>query len=195
MTKHHRDYFNRLASTWKVESADDEILFSYLASFDVKQDDHVLDIGCGTGRLTQLLRRMIGNDGRLVEADFAQDMLCAAKMAHPEAKYVCTDACSMAFVPATFDKIVCFATFPHIREPMMALQEMHRILKPSGRLLILHTCCSRRLNALHSKFDNIIAGDFLPRARELKLSLQRVNFENINIIENPQLYWVDARKA
>ena len=43
----------------------------------------------------------------------------------------------MPFPPNSFDFIVCQAAFKNFSEPVLALSEMHRVLKPGGKALIL----------------------------------------------------------
>jgi ubiquinone/menaquinone biosynthesis C-methylase UbiE len=47
------------------------------------------------------------------------------------------DAAAMPFADASFDFIVCRAAFKNFTEPMQALREMQRVLKPAGQALII----------------------------------------------------------
>lgn len=47
------------------------------------------------------------------------------------------DAAAMPFAADTFDFIVCRAAFKNFSDPIGALREMHRVLRPGGRALIL----------------------------------------------------------
>jgi ubiquinone/menaquinone biosynthesis C-methylase UbiE len=47
------------------------------------------------------------------------------------------DAANMPFDADSFDGIVCMAAFKNFTEPVRALNEMHRVLKPGGRALII----------------------------------------------------------
>ena len=47
------------------------------------------------------------------------------------------DAARMPFDPESFDFIVCRAAFKNFAAPVQALREMHRVLKPGGRALII----------------------------------------------------------
>jgi len=47
------------------------------------------------------------------------------------------DASNMPFDNDTFDFIVCTAAFKNFTKPIMALNEMYRVLKPNGKALII----------------------------------------------------------
>jgi SAM-dependent methyltransferase len=51
---------------------------------------------------------------------------------------VSTDAHCLPFRDAVFDAVVTFNTFEHLHDPCQAAREIHRVLRPGGRLL-LHT--------------------------------------------------------
>jgi ubiquinone/menaquinone biosynthesis C-methylase UbiE len=46
------------------------------------------------------------------------------------------DATALPFPPASFDLIVCQAAFKNFLDPVRALDEMHRVLRPGGRAVI-----------------------------------------------------------
>jgi ubiquinone/menaquinone biosynthesis C-methylase UbiE len=47
------------------------------------------------------------------------------------------DAAHMPFAPESFDFLLCRAAFKNFTEPLPALKEMYRVLKPGGRALII----------------------------------------------------------
>ena len=46
------------------------------------------------------------------------------------------DATEMPFADGSFDLLVCQAAFKNFRQPVTALNEMHRVLRPGGRAVI-----------------------------------------------------------
>jgi ubiquinone/menaquinone biosynthesis C-methylase UbiE len=70
----------------------------------------VLDVGCGTGSTTLATARLLGAKGRCIGIDISEPMIAAARArAEREstpASFICADAQSYAFEPATFDMII-----------------------------------------------------------------------------------------
>ncbi len=103
---------------------------------------HVLDIGCGTGDVSlDLLHRNAGVT--VTGIDLSEAMLARAVAKAERAglaarvSFQVGDATALAFEPETFDGIVCAFCFRNIAYRALALDEMRRVLRPGGRLVIL----------------------------------------------------------
>ena len=191
MSKEHRLYFNAIANSWHNKTSFDALL-KCMVQFGVSP----LDIGAGTGALSGPLLQL-NRSGRLVAADISEKMLGAVRNLQPAKRILsaCTDACCLAFADETFDKIVCYSTFPHIRHPQKALSEFYRVLKCGGRILIFHNCCSRKLNHYHAKIPLVVSFDKLPKSEYLRELMGGTGFVEIRTVEQPDLYWVEAGKV
>ena len=91
----------------------------------------VLDVGCGRGVLLGPLA------DRGFEAHGIELSAEAARGADPRAEIRITDRLSDAGYPdAHFDEIVIWHVLEHLSDPRATVEEMRRILKPSGRLIV-----------------------------------------------------------
>ena len=100
----------------------------------------ILDVGCGTGRLTAAIaERVSAPDGRAcrnVAIDRSAAMLREARahfggMIH----FAQADGASLPFRDAAFDAVLSTATFHWIDDHELLFSEIYRVLKPGGRLV------------------------------------------------------------
>ncbi len=196
-TLSHRDYFNQIAPRWNSIVSPEPRLLDYMKKFGVREGDRILDIGAGTGRLTNYLNLLAGSSGQVIAEDISDQMLKIARNSvhnNDNCNWVCADACFLPFKESFVDKIICYSVFPHIPQREQALREFYRVLNKTGKILVLHNCCSRKLNQFHAKIDSIVCHDHLPVSHELKKMLIHAGFSQIKIVENPGIYWVEAVK-
>lgn len=96
-----------------------------------------LDVACGSGKLTALLARIAGPNGRVVGLDFSARMLDVARHEHPGVEFLEGDALKLPFEDATFDASTIAFGLRNLAEPVRGLQEMLRVVKPKGRAVVL----------------------------------------------------------
>jgi SAM-dependent methyltransferase len=88
-----------------------------------------LDLGCGEGHNTRLVRRA---GGRLVGIDVAERFVVAAATADRASGHVVGDATRLPFADETFDFVTAFMSLMDVRDPDAALAEAVRVLRPGG---------------------------------------------------------------
>jgi ubiquinone/menaquinone biosynthesis C-methylase UbiE len=99
----------------------------------------VLGIAPGPGQLAIELARL--GTYRITGVDISRSFVRIAAenaaRAGVEVDFRQGDAAALPFSEDTFDFIVCRAAFKNFGDPLGALREMHRVLKPGGRALII----------------------------------------------------------
>jgi ubiquinone/menaquinone biosynthesis C-methylase UbiE len=100
----------------------------------------ILDIGCGTGRFAiEVLRRY--PDAQVFGLDLSSRMLDQCWQRFQEAggslQLVRGDSERLPFGDNSFDVVTCSHSFHHYPSQSRVLSEMHRVLKPGGRLMII----------------------------------------------------------
>jgi SAM-dependent methyltransferase len=105
--------------------------------------DVVLDVACGPGNTTRTMVERVGADGLAIGLDSAATMLAQAVRDTPDGSpvgYVRADAIELPFHDCTFDAVSCYGALYLMDDPITALQEMIRVLRPGGRIAVLTTC-------------------------------------------------------
>lgn len=94
----------------------------------------ILDIGCGTGFLTQQLQ-LLGGYQQLIALDIAQPMLQKARQRTSEpVSFVCGDAEFLPFQTGGVDGVFSSLALQWCQHLPAAIEGFRRILKPGGRL-------------------------------------------------------------
>ena len=101
-------------------------------------DEHVLDIGCGDGRLTAEIAHRLPN-GSVHGIDISASMINEAKSCFGEIKNLSFQQADI--VTWSSEKkcnvVVSFATFHWIKDQLQALQNIHHVLTAGGSLIII----------------------------------------------------------
>lgn len=93
-----------------------------LVDLDLSGRDDVLDVGCGTGELTRVLREE--SDARVVGLDADRDLLEHVDAADER---VLGDATTLPFRDDSFDLVVCQALLINLPDPIAAVEEFARV--------------------------------------------------------------------
>ncbi len=104
--------------------------------------DSVLDIACGTGEF----ERMVLSENptqQMVGIDISEEMVAIAHQklhSYANVSFQVSSAAALPFPGQSFDVIVSASAFHYFDDPVAALTEIKRVLKPSGKVVILDWC-------------------------------------------------------
>lgn len=99
--------------------------------------DRALDVCTGTGALAVELRRRVGPAGEVVGVDFTPRMIELAQRSRPGISFRVADACHLPFGDREFDAAAIAFGIRNVASPLEALGEMHRVVRPGGRVVVL----------------------------------------------------------
>lgn len=127
-------YYNQNSSTQHAHALD------VLKCYTFKGKEHILDVGCGDGKITADIARILPQ-GMIEGFDHSESMLNFAKSTFPEdewpnLRFTLGDITQHA-PSISFDMVVSFSCMHGIKNQLAALMNMKKSLKSGGHLLIL----------------------------------------------------------
>ena len=132
----------RIATWYAKNTANDMAEFEALAvrlAEAIRPGSQILEVAPGPGFLAiEIAKRgqyaMTGLD---ISRSFVEIAAANARRASVKIDFQHGNASAMPFADDTFDFILCRAAFKNFSQPLEAMNEMHRVLKPQGRALII----------------------------------------------------------
>lgn len=100
----------------------------------VRPGDRVLDACCGTGDLA-LAALPVASE--VVGVDFSEAMLARARRKAPAVEWIRGDVLELPFADGSFDAVTIGFGVRNLEQLERGLEELHRVLRPGGRLAIL----------------------------------------------------------
>jgi ubiquinone/menaquinone biosynthesis C-methylase UbiE len=98
----------------------------------------ILDVGCGPGTITADLARRVA-PAAVIGIDLAAGVVAAARDQHaqvPNLRFETGDVYALDFPDAAFDVVYAHQVLQHLSDPVRALREMRRVLRPGGTLAV-----------------------------------------------------------
>jgi demethylmenaquinone methyltransferase/2-methoxy-6-polyprenyl-1,4-benzoquinol methylase len=123
-----------------------------------------LDVGCGVGLYTLWLAEAVGPQGQVLGIDAVPERVAAAQhlvgavLAPEQLALQMGDGTAIATADSVFDWVWCGDVLHHIDDPVLALKEFIRVVRPGGRIII--------------KESQVLQALFLPGYPELEQQLQ-----------------------
>lgn len=106
---------------------------------EVPPNSHVLEVAPGPGYFAIELAKL--GRGTVAGVDISRTFIDIARrnaaQAGVEVDFRLGDAAKIPFPSGSFDFLLCRAAFKNFSAPVRALQEMHRVLKPGGKALVI----------------------------------------------------------
>ncbi|OGO51146.1 MAG: hypothetical protein A2148_07085 [Chloroflexi bacterium RBG_16_68_14] len=138
--------YNRQAALFDLSEAAVEPLFGRWRRRlwgNIPAGSRVLEIGVGTGKNMRCYPPSVS----VVAVDFSPRMLSRAirraRKGRVHVQLAMMDAQALALADASFDVVVATFVFCSVPDPVLGLQEVRRVLRPDGRILLLEHVRSR----------------------------------------------------
>jgi ubiquinone/menaquinone biosynthesis C-methylase UbiE len=132
-----------------------------VSRIDPRQAQTVLEIACGTGRVTRHLKSTLLPSARLTATDINPDMIAVAKSALncETITWATADAQALPFPDESFDLVVCQYGLMFVPDKPKAFAEAFRVLK-NGGIFLFNTWDNIRHNSFMHTGAEVVAGFF-----------------------------------
>ena len=191
-----RNYFNGKAKDWNSKQSEKNAkIHQLLSKLDLQRCTSILDIGCGTGVLFPFLIKFAQRQAKVFAIDFAECMAReAAQQNYPAANVLCGCARYLPFIDNSIDLVIAFHVIPHIQGKYRAIKECWRVLKPYGKLAIIHLHGSQEINAIHAEIGGTVENHKLQSGEQMERMLKKANFEIQDMVDRRGEYFVVGQK-
>jgi arsenite methyltransferase len=174
-----------------------------LHALGLQAGERALDVGAGPGFLVAEMAGQVGPAGHVTGLDISDSMLalaqrrCAAEPVKTWTTIIKADATALPFPDASFDVGVSTQVYEYVPDVAQALAELHRVLRPGGRALILdtdwdsvvwHASDRARMERMLAAWNERFADPYLPRtlARHLRDAGFEVRSRDVLVLFNPE---------
>jgi ubiquinone/menaquinone biosynthesis C-methylase UbiE len=172
---------------WFVMRGKEQAFRNIIADLtQIQTGEAVLDVGCGTGTQALVVKRRIGETGRVCGLDPSVPLLSAARRKARRVGLAVDfqqgGIGQISFPPQSFDVVLSTFMMHHVSDKLkrQGLAEVARVLKPGGRLLIVDF---QRSEEHHDKPEQFGVGVFA--LQDLPALLKEAGFSQIESGEIP----------
>ncbi len=163
------EHWSKFAAEWiDWARAPDDAFWAYrdsLLAFIGKGRGLALDVGCGEGRVSRVLREC---GFCVVATDPVPALLAAAAERDSARSYVAAPATRLPLADRTFDLVMAYNVLMDLDDLKSAVREMRRVLRPSGTLIasIVHPFTDRgRFAGAEVDAPFVVKGNYFDRER------------------------------
>lgn len=150
-----------------------------------KEGDHVLDCATGTGDLAIEFKEKVGSEGYVLGTDFCKEMIEhapeKARENNLDVDFEVADAMNLPYKDDRFDIASIAFGIRNVDDPVVALKEMARVVKPGGSVIILEFGQPKGLMKypyeLYSQYIMPAVGGWISGNREAYTYLPRTSAE------------------
>ena len=166
-----RQAFDALAPRWDSLKPDEAVAAGArrgLSLLGELSGRDVVDLGCGTGRLEEVVLPQLG-EGTVVAVDFSPGMIeqASRRCGDPRVTWLCRDVLETGLSSGSADVVLCFDAFPHFPDSAAVLREAARWLRPGGAFLLWHDVGREQLALVHRRAGPAVENDLLPPVADL----------------------------
>jgi SAM-dependent methyltransferase len=154
--------------------------------------ERMLDVGCGPGFSVAELLERVGPEGHVAGVDTSRPMLALAAervRAHDNVELIEAPATALPFADGAFDGAISIQVFEYVDDVATALAELHRVLRPGGRLAVwdvdwetlsMRTADAARMQRVLAAWDRHLVHPALPQT--LATRIREAGFRDVSVV-------------
>jgi ubiquinone/menaquinone biosynthesis C-methylase UbiE len=162
------------------------------AALAAQPGERILDVGCGPGFYVAELLDQVGPDGSVVGVDASPQMIAVAQQrtkGRDNVEFHQADAVALPVGDDEFDAAVSVQVLEYVADATKALTEMHRVLRPGGRVVVWdvdwstlswHSNDPDRMERILRAWDTHLTHRSLPRT--LATRLREAGFDGVEAV-------------
>jgi len=174
---------------------------SFLAFVEIKETDHVLELGSGLGILAGKISQKL-TTGRMTGIEISSEQIAKCPPESEKLVFVCGDAQQLPFEENSFDTVYCRYILEHVPDALRVLKEAKRVMKPGGKLFIqenailllkMYPECAVFNEVWHAfaRYQSDIGGDAMIGLRLYEL-LKQAGFIQPELSMAPELHYKET---
>ncbi len=193
INKSQKELFDRLYRLFEppLPEGVPERLEEIVRAGGILPGDTVLDIGSGTGILIPIIKRY--KPSQIYACDLSEKMLSQLKTNYPDVQTFLTDVKDLRLPQASVDVAFLNACYPNIADKAGAFDNLSRIVKPGGRVVISHPIGKTFILSLKDAMSFPL--DEFPGRQSAEELFKPYGFEVASFTDQAQLYILVLKKA
>lgn len=189
--------FDEIAKTWDSrEKADPTNSINKLVSYSkISEGYKILDVGCGTGILSDALIEAAGKSGSVKGIDISSGMINVAreKFDFKNLTFEHTSVEALKDESNSYDIIVCNNVFPHFEDVDGVMLNSIRLLKDGGLFVVTHLAGRDAVNKIHSN-TNTFNEDKVPVPEEWIKIFKKYGLKEVKAVDEADFYYISMQK-